>query len=538
MRKTISLCLAFFLFLGALSPVALAQNPHTTSPQWAVAMNRSLDFIESTVHTPQVGSVAGEWSVLALARAGRINAHSPWLNPWYANLESLLEEIAELENAGHDITNPPSVGTFPSDLRRWTDFQRVTLALTALGEDATDFRGHDLTQTYRTFVPVAERHALNRTINVDTFALIALQTRPYEGQTNQFLQTLISAQRADGSFGLAGNVSSPLDLDTTAMAITALAPAFHDNHPQAVQAVNAALAFLREQTFNDPESVSQMIVALTALGQEFAEEAHYYVNLLLLWFDTQSGAFRRPSISSPINLMATEQAAYALVSYWRLVSGMTALYDMGDMFYGPQANRHAHVQRVPILNPGTSFSDTNTHPNRNAIEALGARGIILGRENNTFAPNDTMSRAEFATIVTRALGVPTQSQTSHFQDVGNSTWYTHFIQTAFYYQLINGTSPTTFYPHGTITHQEAAVMVTRAARLAGLNTRTGEANVQFLLSQFHDGQQIAPWARLEMTFLYQAGILSASTNMQPLRAITRGEIAQMLYLMLDQADLL
>lgn len=537
MRKLLSICLIFLLLVGLISPAAAHFEAHS-SPQWEQAMNHSLDFIERTVQRPQVGPVAGDWAVLALARSGRISANSTWLASWYTDLNRLLTEVATLEGAGYNISNPPSVGTFPAELRRWTDFQRVTLALLALGHDATNFNGHDLTATFRNFVPTSERHALNQTINADTYALIALEARPNMGQSSPYLQSLLAAQRSDGSFGLAGNSSSALDIDTTAMAITALAPAFHNGNALAIQAVNGALTFLRAQTFDDPEAVAQMIVALTALGSPFANEALDYVNLLLHWFDAQSGGFRRPDATSPVNLMTTEQAAYALVSYWRLVNGMTALYDMSDIFRGANPNRHPQVQAATITHPNRTFTDIATHPSRIAIETLATRGIILGREDNTFAPNDTMSRAEFATIITRALGLPVQSQHSHFQDVADHTWYTHFVQTAFHYEIVNGTSPTTFYPHGTITRQEAAAMVTRAARLAGLNTRTGDANVHFMLSQFHDGQQIATWARAEMTFLYQADILDASNNIRPLQAITRAEIALMLYRMLGQADLL
>jgi len=327
MRKIISIILAFTIMLSIMIPGSLsAASPET--PGWEAAMEASLDWLQANIRpAPAVGSVGGEWAVLALARAGRvtINDRSIWI--WQRNLERTLREVDRLQAAGHNIQNPPSAGTFPGDMRRWTDFQRATLALTALGIDATDFNGRDLTVMYRNFIPVSQRHALNQTINADIFALIALNSMPYEGNHDRFLNLILSEQNPNGTWNLGG-----VSLDTTAMALQALAPYYYNGDERVTEAVHSALDWLRLQTFPDPESTAQMIVALTALGPDFAEEAQYYVNLLLSWFDRNTGAFRRPSLNDPINIMATEQAAYALVAYWRLVNEMAALYNMYDAF--------------------------------------------------------------------------------------------------------------------------------------------------------------------------------------------------------------
>jgi len=306
----------------------------TTEAGWETAMNSSIDWLYSEIaQGPHVGSVGGEWAILALARAGRISASDAWVSGWFTDLNRLLGEVDRLIADGNNIQNPASAGIFPSSLRRWTDFQRITLALGSLGIDASDYNGRDLTEFYRAFVPISQRHALNQTVNVDTFALIALDSGQFSGDRNQFINSLLDSQRADGVWSLgAGSNSAPGmgDIDITAMVIQALAPYYGSNSDVRV-AVDRSLNWLRSQTFSDPEGTAQMIVALTALGSEFADEALYYVNHLLQWFDSDSGAFRRPNIDSPINMMATEQAAYALVAYWRFVNNMNSLYDMSDV---------------------------------------------------------------------------------------------------------------------------------------------------------------------------------------------------------------
>jgi len=339
--------LALVLMLGLTVPLGAAPV-QVQSVTWESAMNRSLDWISNTVRQPVVGSVGGEWAVLALARAGRIDAHDRWTQVWLADLNRTLTEVDRLQRS-YDIHNPPSVGTFPASLRRWTDFQRVTLALSALGLDAANHNGHDLTAVFSNYIPAQQRHALNQTINVDTFALIALNSMSYSGDIDDFIQSLINAQRADGTWSL--NPAAPvsaMDLDITAMALQALAPHYDSGDARVSDAVSRALSWLHQQSFPDPEGTAQMIVALTALGPSFAAEAAHYVNHLLRWFDGTSGGFSRPAPTDPVNLMATEQAAYALVAYWRFVNNLAALYDMSDAF-ACASKPEAVVPDAPIV---------------------------------------------------------------------------------------------------------------------------------------------------------------------------------------------
>jgi len=548
-KKLLTGLLVFVMLLGLATPVATA----TTDTDWETAMNRSLDWIRTEITAgPRVGSVGGEWAVLALARANRLEANDPWLSGWFADLDRLLSEVDRLIADGNNIQNPPSAGTFPSAMRRWTDFQRVTLALGALGIDASDFNGRDLTAVYRDFVPIAQRHALNQTINVDTFALLALNSGQFSGDREQFVQSLLDAQRADNFWSLAGNQVTPgmSDIDITAMAIQALAP-YYISNLDVRTAVDLSLNWLRSQTFSDPEGAAQMIVALTALGPDFAGEAEYYVSLLLNWFDPVSGAFRRPHADSPINIMATEQAAYALVAYWRLVNNMNSLYDMRDALGADRTpvttlpaeivglpGKHADINQVPVTHPGRTFADIQNHTSRHAIEVLASRGIITGRNETEFVPGATMTRAEFAAIITRGLALPDRP-TAVFADVPSNAWFFDVVGTAFYYEIVTGTSPTTFNPQGTITRQEAAVMVARAARLGGMDISLTDAQILNTLAIFGDYRTAASWAWAELAFCFREGILDDSEfYIEPLVPILRGEVAEMLYRLLDRANLL
>ncbi|MDR0424232.1 MAG: S-layer homology domain-containing protein, partial [Clostridiales Family XIII bacterium] len=117
-------------------------------------------------------------------------------------------------------------------------------------------------------------------------------------------------------------------VDITAMAIQALAP--HYEQPAVKAAVDSALGWLAAQDVIGAGANAQVIVALSALGEDAASyNGKDYVAALLSYYNPESGGFVYNSAAP--NIMATEQAAYALVAYDRYkTSGANSLYDMGD----------------------------------------------------------------------------------------------------------------------------------------------------------------------------------------------------------------
>ena len=79
-------------------------------------------------------------------------------------------------------------------------------------------------------------------------------------------------------------------------------------------------------------------------------------------------------------------------------------------------------------------------------------------------------------------------------------------------------------------------MVARAAALVGLENDLDANAARDILAQFADYTQIADYARVPMAFCYQQGILDESVlSVEPAKVISRAEIAQMLYNMLNVA---
>ena len=349
----------------------------------------------------------------------------------------------------------------------------------------------------------------------------------------------------------------------TAMALQALAK--YQDQPAVAEATEEALVCMSEKQSADggfaswgtanSESVVQMIVALCELGislddPRFVKNGNTMLDNLMTFYLPGNG-FLHTVNGSGSNQMATEQAFYGMVAAQRARQNQNSLYRMGDAIIVAEGEetpsgtglegKHADVKAVPVTSPGKTFDDitgANAHANQPAIEALAARGIIDGMGDGLFHPEESMTRAQFAAIVVRALGL-TPAANDAFTDVSSTAWYAPYVGTASTYGLINGVGEGRFNPDGTITKQEAAVMVARAAKLCGMDTELDTAAVRDVLAQFTDYVTTSEWAREGLAFCYQEGILDDSAmEIQGKTEILRCEIAQMLYNLLGSAKLL
>jgi len=296
------------------------------------------------------------------------------------------------------------------------------------------------------------------------------------------------------------------------------------------------------------ESSVQVLVAFCELGipiddTRFVKNGKSVLDNLFSFYDNGKG-FKHIHGDST-NLMATEQCFYALVALKRTSEGKTSLYDMSDakrlnVSSGATelAGKNADVKKMNVINPGKTFADIVGHKDKTAIEALASRGIINGKTENGFEPNSTMTRAEFATIIARGLGLP-QKRSNVFQDVTENDWFYNYVGTAYAYGIIKGVSENEFNPNGTITREEAAVMVTRAASLCGMDTEMDALSIRDSLAQFFDYVKVSDWSQSSLAFCYNEKILDDSVmDIKSKEAVTRAEIASMLYNMLLSAKLM
>jgi hypothetical protein len=118
------------------------------------------------------------------------------------------------------------------------------------------------------------------------------------------------------------------------------------------------------------------------------------------------------------------------------------------------------------VNP-VSFSDISAHWAKTEIELLASRLIINGRASGSFAPQQTVSRAEFAAMLVRSLGLQPDAPAgaAAFSDVHAGAWYAADAAAAAGLGLVQGYADGTFRPDAPITREQMAVMAARALKL-------------------------------------------------------------------------
>lgn len=234
-----------------------------------------------------------------------------------------------------------------------TDIERVALAVGALGEDLTSFRGMDILGALMASGKIADGS------NESAYALLVLDSRAYpapEGALwtrDGLIDELIDRyQSADGGFGLTDAAGT--GVDTTAYALQALAP-YHGSNEKVKTAVDKGLDYLRDQQkpnggFSNVEAAGQVLTALAALGLDPLDEANGFVQptgdlvtAIMAHFDEATGGFYHVTGDDTITTdpMATVQSLYSLEAYRRYRAGEDRLYDLT-----PVTARASLVKRV------------------------------------------------------------------------------------------------------------------------------------------------------------------------------------------------
>lgn len=357
-KRLLSLLLALITALSLCVPVFATDGTGngggttgetTTSVSTIVdaTLSSTLAQEKAALTSPDFGS---EWVILGLARSGYLEKGSKYFNDYYTRVAAYASKATK---------NAQELGAPAGALHlvKCTENSRLIIALSALGRDARSVGKCDLTAPYEKFSWI-EGQGLNSVV----FALIALDTVGYETKDTTIRQQCISyilgRQLSDGGWNYQEDAATS-DPDMTAMSLQALANYQEQEKVQA--AVSAAVGRLSAMQNSDgsytsyeavnSESISQVIAACAALGidphtdSRFVKNGKSAVDALLTFYNTEKRAFHhtmkdKDGNPTDVDGMATEQAAYAMTAYQRLMNGKTSLYDMSDVAKDCAAGEH------------------------------------------------------------------------------------------------------------------------------------------------------------------------------------------------------
>ncbi|WP_197286043.1 S-layer homology domain-containing protein, partial [Paenibacillus sp. FJAT-27812] len=168
---------------------------------------------------------------------------------------------------------------------------------------------------------------------------------------------------------------------------------------------------------------------------------------------------------------------------------------------------HDGVYAVIQLN--RTFADLQGHWAQGDIELLASKLIVDGQPDGSFAPNHTITRAEFAALLVRALGLQEANAGEFFTDVKESSWYAGAVGAAEQAGLIGGFEDGSFRPNASITREQMAVMIARALSFAG---KAQQAESAGALQLFADGADISDWAIVATEQLVEMEIIQGLTD--------------------------
>jgi len=115
-------------------------------------------------------------------------------------------------------------------------------------------------------------------------------------------------------------------------------------------------------------------------------------------------------------------------------------------------------------------------PYADAVNALADMGIVKGDANGNFNPNSTITRAEFATMICRMLGVESEALAitqSSFTDVPAGHWACGYITEAANLGMVNGYGDGRFGPSDTLTYEQAVKVLVCAWGYGDLAVQSG-----------------------------------------------------------------
>lgn len=174
-----------------------------------------------------------------------------------------------------------------------------------------------------------------------------------------------------------------------------------------------------------------------------------------------------------------------------------------------------------FLGAGFSFaaqlSDIRGHWAEKQISGWADRGLATGYQDGSFKPDNSITRAEFITLVNKSFGFSGSAGIS-YTDVSSTDWFFEQVRTAGAAGYISGYEDGTLRPGNEISRQEVAVILSRLMKLKVPESMNA-------VKKFKDGENIPQWSKGPVNAVVAGGYMAGYPDQtyQPERAITRAE---------------
>ena len=186
---------------------------------------------------------------------------------------------------------------------------------------------------------------------------------------------------------------------------------------------------------------------------------------------------------------------------------------------------------TPVVDKKTGFDDLEGVAwARDAINYLADKGIVSGISDNEFAPNETLTREQFAMMIVNAFNLTDNNSEADFSDVSKEHWAYRAVASAYSAGIVNGMDDGSFGLGQKIKRQDIAVMIMAAVKKTGIEF---DSTKDTLLS---DIDSVSEYARESVEYMVRAGVINGfaeDNTFRPFGNTTRAQAAVIIYTVLQ-----
>ncbi|SFI91281.1 S-layer homology domain-containing protein [Paenibacillus sp. UNC496MF] len=228
-----------------------------------------------------------------------------------------------------------------------------------------------------------------------------------------------------------------------------------------------------------------------------------------------------------LQLRLTADANARLAGIYYLTGAGAVEYVGGTVKDGVITADVSHFSKYGVFSYLKTYKDVPaSYWAADVIQELTAKHVVEGVSADAFGPKTNVTRAEFATMLVRALNLKA-SKAAPFSDVPAGSWYADTVAAAFENGIVTGTGGGRFEPSKAITRQEMAIMIVNV-----YEKRSGSAagGIASDLAGFKDAAAVSGWAKEAVQDAVHAGLMTGSDDrFTPRSNAIRAEAAKVLY---------
>ena len=156
-----------------------------------------------------------------------------------------------------------------------------------------------------------------------------------------------------------------------------------------------------------------------------------------------------------------------------------------------------------------------------------ADGITTGMTDGTFAPSAACTRGQVVTFLWRAMGCPEPAKAASFSDVAADSYCAKAVAWAAEKGITTGKADGTFAPNDTVTRAQFVTFLYRCDKAAGKDLSVGEDTN---ILSYNDAFSVPSYAIAAFQWACGAGVVQGNgNNLQPNNACTRAQVVTFLY---------